>query len=89
MTFHIIPWMWGVDGDKTCGISDTIYITDDGCESFFTLEKNFTVKPDQGPPQLVYMDDSKKSGEASSSKNTGTSSTKKSTEKQQENTAAS
>lgn len=89
MTFHIIPWMWGVDGDKTCGISDTIYITDDGCESFFTLEKNFTVKPDQGPPQLVHMDDSKKSGEASSSKNTGTSSTKKSTEKQQENTAAS
>nr|WP_305909023.1 ectoine hydrolase [Methylomarinum sp. Ch1-1]MDP4521898.1 ectoine hydrolase [Methylomarinum sp. Ch1-1]MDP4521925.1 ectoine hydrolase [Methylomarinum sp. Ch1-1] len=34
MTFHIIPWMWGVDGDKTCGISDTIYITEEGCESF-------------------------------------------------------
>lgn len=48
MTFHIIPWMWGVDGDKTCGISDTIYITDDGCESFFTLDQDFTVKPDQG-----------------------------------------
>jgi len=35
MTFHIIPWMWGVDGDKTCGISDTIIITKNGCESFF------------------------------------------------------
>lgn len=48
MTFHIIPWMWGVDGDKTCGISDTIYITADGCESFFSLPKDFTVRPDQG-----------------------------------------
>ena len=48
MTFHIIPWMWGVDGDKTCGISDTIYITDKGCESFFSLDLDFTVKRDQG-----------------------------------------
>ncbi|MDO6708691.1 ectoine hydrolase [Photobacterium sp. 1_MG-2023] len=48
MTFHIIPWMWGVDGDKTCGISDTIHITADGCESFFELPKDFTVKPEQG-----------------------------------------
>ncbi|UTM59189.1 ectoine hydrolase [Photobacterium sp. CCB-ST2H9] len=48
MTFHIIPWMWGVDGDKTCGISDSIYITADGCESFFSLPKDFTVRPDQG-----------------------------------------
>ncbi|MDO3387434.1 ectoine hydrolase [Gilvimarinus sp. SDUM040013] len=48
MTFHIIPWMWGVDGDKTCGISDTIYITDEGCKSFFTMDRNFTVKSDEG-----------------------------------------
>lgn len=46
MTFHIIPWMWGVDGNKTCGISDTIYITENGCESFFTLDKDFVVKKD-------------------------------------------
>lgn len=45
MTFHIIPWMWGVDGNKTCGISDTIYITEDGCESFFTMDRDFVVKP--------------------------------------------
>ncbi|TVS16913.1 MAG: aminopeptidase P family protein [Gammaproteobacteria bacterium] len=45
MTFHVIPWMWGVDGDKTVGISDTILITEDGCESFFTqLDRDFTVK---------------------------------------------
>lgn len=47
MTFHVIPWMWGVDGDKTCGISDTIRITDKGCESFFTMERDFVVKPNE------------------------------------------
>ncbi|MCX4186979.1 ectoine hydrolase [Methylophaga sp. OBS4] len=53
MTFHIIPWMWGVDGDKTCGISDTIFITSEGCESFFTLDRDFTVKPEQADKKLV------------------------------------
>lgn len=48
MTFHVIPWMWGVDGDKTVGISDTLRITDDGCESFFTLGEDFTVHDDGG-----------------------------------------
>ncbi|TNC79427.1 MAG: peptidase M24 [Oleiphilus sp.] len=56
MTFHIIPWMWGVDGDKTCGISDTIYITEDGCESFFTLDRDFTVKPEQGAQTVTKLD---------------------------------
>ncbi|WP_269618123.1 ectoine hydrolase [Zhongshania sp. BJYM1] len=60
MTFHIIPWMWGVDGDKTCGISDTIYITDDGCESFFTMDKDFTVKPNQPEPALLEFDEARK-----------------------------
>ena len=43
MTFHLIPWMWGVDGNKTVGISDTVRITEDGCQSFFTLDEDFTV----------------------------------------------
>lgn len=43
MTFHLIPWMWGVEGNKTCGISDTILVTEEGCESFFTLPKEMTV----------------------------------------------
>lgn len=43
MTFHLLPWMWGVDGDKTVGISDTIHITDTGCASFFSLPEDFTV----------------------------------------------
>lgn len=49
MTFHIIPWMWGVDGDKTVGISDTLHITAKGCESFFTLPEDFVVKPEYAP----------------------------------------
>jgi Xaa-Pro dipeptidase len=51
MTFHVIPWMWGVDSDKTVGISDTIRVTDDGCESFFSLDEDFTVH--DAAPQLV------------------------------------
>ncbi|MCL4408778.1 MAG: ectoine hydrolase [Gammaproteobacteria bacterium] len=60
MTFHIIPWMWGVDGDKTCGISDTIHITEDGCESFFTMDRDFVVKADQGKQKLISVDKSAK-----------------------------
>ncbi|MFN2287016.1 MAG: ectoine hydrolase [Chromatocurvus sp.] len=45
MTFHILPWMWGVEGDKAVGISDTILVTATGCESFFTLDRDFVVKP--------------------------------------------
>ena len=59
MTFHIIPWMWGVDGDKTCGISDTIYITEDGCESFFTMDRDFSVKPASNSKKLLSLDSSR------------------------------
>jgi Xaa-Pro dipeptidase len=44
MTFHVIPWLWGVDGDKTVGISDTVRVTAGGCESFFTLDRPFVAK---------------------------------------------
>lgn len=44
MTFHLIPWMWAVDGERTVGLSDTIRVTEDGCESFFDLDPCFTVK---------------------------------------------
>jgi Xaa-Pro dipeptidase len=40
--------MWGVEGDKTVGISDTIRVTADGCESFFSLDRDFVVKPAGG-----------------------------------------
>ncbi|WP_372748312.1 ectoine hydrolase [Litorivivens sp.] len=45
MTFHLIPWMWGVEGDKTVGISDTLMVTASGCESFFNFEEDFLCKP--------------------------------------------
>ena len=60
MTFHIIPWMWGVDGDKTCGISDTIHITEDGCESFFTMDRDVVVKPEQTNQKLISLDNNSK-----------------------------
>jgi len=54
MTFHIIPWMWGVQGDKTCGISDTFYITEDGCDSFFAdVDQDFVVKPEMAQSEAV------------------------------------
>ncbi|MGM0595294.1 MAG: ectoine hydrolase, partial [Pseudomonadota bacterium] len=54
MVFHVIPWMWGIDGDKSCGISDTFYITEDGCGSFFDdFEQDFTVKPDKSGESKV------------------------------------
>ncbi|MEQ8514279.1 MAG: M24 family metallopeptidase, partial [Chromatocurvus sp.] len=65
MTFHILPWMWGVEGDKTVGISDTILVTASGCESFFTLDRDFVVKPgdasarkprEQQAPELKSVD---------------------------------
>lgn len=56
MTFHIIPWMWGVDGDKTVGISDTIRVTADGCESFYTLDEDFTVHGEAVPTRAGARD---------------------------------
>jgi len=57
MTFHIIPWMWGVDGNKTVGISDTIYVTADSCASFFELDEDFTVKPEHALRELPLADE--------------------------------
>jgi Xaa-Pro dipeptidase len=54
MTFHVIPWMWGIDGDKSCGISDTFFITEEGCGSFFEdVERDFTVKADTSTGKKV------------------------------------
>jgi len=73
MTFHLIPWMWGIDGDKSCGISDTFYITEDGCGSFFEdVKQDFTVKPDASADAKVSdirpSIDSKKGGKKAKAK---------------------
>jgi len=57
MTFHLIPWMWAVDGDKTVGISDTIHVTADGCASFFDLDRDFVCKPEEGRKRLEVSGD--------------------------------
>lgn len=64
MTFHILPWMWGVDGDKTVGISDTIRVTDRGCESFFTLDEDFVVKPEFAARELTSVNGGKKTAKS-------------------------
>ena len=56
MTFHVIPWMWGVGGERTVGISDTIMITEDGCESFFDLDEDFAVRDGDTPPLAAVED---------------------------------
>ncbi|RLU00962.1 ectoine hydrolase [Ketobacter sp.] len=60
MTFHMIPWMWGIEGDKTCGISDTIVITEDGCRSFFSLARDFTVKSESASPDCIDLSAARK-----------------------------
>lgn len=55
MTFHMIPWMWGIEGNKTCGISDTILITEEGCQSFFTLDRDFVVKPNNSSQPCISL----------------------------------
>lgn len=59
MTFHIIPWMWGVDGDKTVGLSDTIHVTATGCESFFDIEEAMVSKPDQAQAKQLHPSSTK------------------------------
>lgn len=60
MTFHMIPWMWGIEGDKTCGISDTIVITEEGCRSFFSLERDFTVKAEATSSDCIDLSKARK-----------------------------
>ena len=48
MVFHVIPWLWGIDNEKTVGTSDTILITEKGVESFFTMDRDFSVNAGGG-----------------------------------------
>lgn len=43
MTLHLIPWLYGVDGDKLMAISETVRVTADGCESFFDRPRRLHV----------------------------------------------
>lgn len=77
MTFHIIPWIWGVDGDKTCGISDTFYITEDGCDSFFAdVDQDFVVKS-EGAGSVTKISSASKSKESAALAKTAAASEQK------------
>ncbi len=36
MTMHLLPWIYGVEDQYLVGMSETIRVTEDGCESFFS-----------------------------------------------------
>jgi Xaa-Pro dipeptidase len=35
MTLHLLPWMYGIDDRHVIGLSETLRVTADGCESLF------------------------------------------------------
>jgi Xaa-Pro dipeptidase len=43
MTIHILPWMYGIEGERLIGISETLRVIEDGCESFFDFEPKLFV----------------------------------------------
>ncbi len=67
MTFHLIPWIWGVNGKQTMGISDTIHITETGCESFFSLDRAFTRKQTSSNVTTINSAKSRKTADAEKS----------------------
>lgn len=44
MTFHLIPWLYGVLDQHVLGLSETIRITETGAESFFNFPRHLFVK---------------------------------------------
>lgn len=44
MTFHLIPWLYGIEGKYVMGSSETVYVTETGCESFFDVPRKLTAK---------------------------------------------
>ena len=44
MTFHLIPWLYGVLDKHVMALSETIRITEDGAESFFNYPRQLFVK---------------------------------------------
>jgi len=44
MTFHLIPWMYGVDDAHVMGQSETLRVTRDGCERLLDVERGLFVR---------------------------------------------
>lgn len=43
MTFHLIPWLYGVENQHVMALSETIRITSNGAESFFDMPRQLFV----------------------------------------------
>jgi Xaa-Pro dipeptidase len=43
MTFHIIPWLFGYEGNRVMGISETVRITADGAEPMSDFDRSVKV----------------------------------------------
>ena len=43
MTFHLIPWLFGYEGHRVMGISETVRITANGAEPFSSLDRSLCV----------------------------------------------
>lgn len=44
MTFHIIPWLFGYEGERVMGISETVRITETGCEPLVDVDRALVIK---------------------------------------------
>jgi len=44
MTFHLIPWLFGYEGNRVMGISETVRITADGAEPLAELPRGLVVR---------------------------------------------
>lgn len=44
MTFHCIPWLFGYEGDRVMGISETVVVTPDGAKPLCDLDRKVVVK---------------------------------------------
>jgi len=44
MTFHLIPWLFGYEGNRVMGISETVRITADGAEPLADLPRGLVVR---------------------------------------------
>lgn len=44
MTFHLIPWLFGYEGDRVMGISETVRITEGGAVPLSNLDRSLVVK---------------------------------------------
>jgi len=64
--------------------TDTIHITSEGCESFFTLDRDFTVKSEVANSTLATINSARQKNRPKSAQSGSTSSNKNKNDRQQD-----